>query len=146
MSQISAPRIERITIRGLFGAYDYTLEKSEGVALGDTVILYGDNGSGKTTILRLVFHMLSAANNRGHRHAIARTPFKSFGIEMSNGVLLRAERPGEDLIGAYDLLVEFPDRETLRCPYDPKPPNAADESRWFLLGVVFWQGLGVSPP
>jgi len=26
------------------------------------------------------------------------------------------------------------------------PPNAADESRWFLLGVVFWQGLGVSPP
>jgi hypothetical protein len=120
MSTGSAPRIEKITIGGLFGAYDYVLPPPGTTPLGDTVILYGDNGCGKTTILQLVFHMLSAANNKRHRGTLFRIPFKSVCIAMTNGAQLAVSRPDEELVGPYDLTVQIPGRESVRCRYDPR--------------------------
>ena len=67
MTAALAPRVISLAIRGLFGACNYDLPDEARGPFGESVILYGDNGSGKTTILQLVFHMLSPAHDRGHR-------------------------------------------------------------------------------
>jgi ABC-type uncharacterized transport system ATPase subunit len=70
--------IERIEVRDHFGIYSYDLELDPGVlaANPNLMILYGDNGSGKTTILRLIFNLLSPEDRAGHRSYLARTSFK----------------------------------------------------------------------
>jgi energy-coupling factor transporter ATP-binding protein EcfA2 len=82
---ISAIRVEK-----LFGLYTYRLPKFGPLPNG--AILYGDNGVGKSTILRLAFHLLSAANNRGHRSALFKTPFETLEVDLSSGIMLRAAR------------------------------------------------------
>ncbi|KAA6455971.1 ATP-binding protein [Acidobacteria bacterium AB60] len=82
---ISAIRVEK-----LFGLYTYRLPR-EGV-LPNGAILYGDNGVGKSTILRLAFHLLSAAGNRGHRGALLEAPFEILEVDLTSGVTLRAAR------------------------------------------------------
>src|ERR1700722_20723282 len=83
--------ILQISVEGLFGQFDYTLE-SETTDLSDLFILYGDNGAGKTTILKLLFHLLSAGRNRGHRSAIKRTAFKLFEVRLVNRTKMRLSR------------------------------------------------------
>ena len=50
--------IVSIEVEQLFGRYNYTLSKKDTHNEVDSslMILYGDNGSGKTTILKLLFH------------------------------------------------------------------------------------------
>jgi energy-coupling factor transporter ATP-binding protein EcfA2 len=84
------PLISAIRIQGLFGMYAYNLPE-EGI-LSNAAILYGDNGFGKSTILRLAFHLLSAATNRGHRNALFDTYFHTLEVDLHNGVLLGATR------------------------------------------------------
>ena len=110
--------IQRVEIKALFGKYDYTLpvKGSPDSSLEDVVILYGDNGSGKTTILNLIFHMLSAAGHRGHRNALARISFASIRIEMRDGLVLLAERTPVD-VGAYDLSAQREGEEAVRLQF-----------------------------
>ena len=82
--------IESIKIDGLYGLYDYHLPNDGG--LTNAVILYGDNGVGKSTILRIVFHMLSCANNRGHRTALFNSDFDNLEVHLSSGITLVARR------------------------------------------------------
>jgi ABC-type lipoprotein export system ATPase subunit len=128
-----APRITRITITSLFGIYDYDLPGTDAESFGQSIILYGDNGSGKTTILHLVFHMLSAANNRHHRTSIAQIPFRSVRIELSNGVALTASRDKGDLRGDYMLSGHFPDMD-VECAYvqDKTPAELGDAYRHYI--------------
>jgi ABC-type Na+ transport system ATPase subunit NatA len=67
MSNVSV--IKRFEISGLFGLHDYKLEfgaSSTGDAL-HVSLLYGDNGTGKTTILRLMYHLLQKKPDEGSR-------------------------------------------------------------------------------
>lgn len=80
----SEPLIQLIKVEDLFGLYTYTLPK-EGL-LQNGAILYGDNGAGKSTILRLVFHLLSTANDRGHRNALYKADFRRLEVDLSTGV------------------------------------------------------------
>lgn len=89
--------IEQIKIEKLYGHMDYILPKSG--ALENAAILYGDNGTGKTTILKLVYHMLSPANDKGHRTALSKIPFQLFSIRLMNGFELKASREGGRLVG-----------------------------------------------
>src|SRR5687768_3434788 len=70
-----AVRIERVQLDGLFGLYTYAIPP-DGGALQRTPILYGENGLGKTNILRILFHVLSPAGNRGHRTALGKIKFR----------------------------------------------------------------------
>ncbi|WP_248739521.1 AAA family ATPase [Pseudomonas sp. MWU12-2029] len=82
--------ISSIKVEKLFGLYSYDLkipfESSE------ASILYGDNGVGKSTVLRLAFHLLSADNERGHRNALYNTVFEKLEVSLGTGVLVTALR------------------------------------------------------
>jgi ABC-type molybdenum transport system ATPase subunit/photorepair protein PhrA len=73
----------------LFGflSYEISTRSKEGL-----IILYGDNGSGKTTILNLIFHALSPESAKGHRTFIARVPFKRLEIRFADGHCVSAFR------------------------------------------------------
>ncbi|MHC5828218.1 MAG: hypothetical protein ACYT04_73080, partial [Nostoc sp.] len=66
INTVSPPlSVVRIEVERLFGRYTYTLVKKDNNPHIDSslMILYGDNGSGKTTILKLLFHLLSTGHN-----------------------------------------------------------------------------------
>ncbi len=83
--------IAAIRVDKLFGLYTYRLPEKG--SFSDATILYGDNGVGKSTILRLAFHLLSAANNRSHRTALLGAHFQSLEVELASGVVLKAHFP-----------------------------------------------------
>jgi len=83
--------ISRIVAGRLFGQYSYDLH-SDDTDLSKLLILYGDNGSGKTTILRSLFHLLSPARNKRHRSELARVPFRRFCVTLGEDTVVAAER------------------------------------------------------
>lgn len=85
---MTEPVISRVAIKGLFGLYNYELP-SHG-ELQSVAILYGDNGTGKTTLLKLVFHLLSYANNRGHRTFLYDADFEELEVVLSSGYTIKA--------------------------------------------------------
>jgi energy-coupling factor transporter ATP-binding protein EcfA2 len=56
-------------------------------------LIYGANGTGKTTLLRMLFDGLSSAHDRGHRNALAQIRFQSFVIQFLNGDVIEYARP-----------------------------------------------------
>lgn len=85
--------IQKIRISGLFNRFDHVIP--ENGDLSSPAILYGDNGVGKSTILNMVFHLLSAAGDQGHRTALRQIPFRTVSIALSNGTVLTAEKEDE---------------------------------------------------
>ena len=89
MEPDTSATIRRITVNDLFGRYTYVVEPRDNSNL---LILYGDNGSGKTTILRLLFHLLSASRTQGHRTSLGMIPFGRFDVALNSGITVFAER------------------------------------------------------
>lgn len=85
---MTAKLISNIRVEKLFGLYTYTIPDFG--ELTNAAILYGDNGVGKSTLLRIVFHLLSAAHDRGHRTALYKTDFLQLEVTLSSGVKLSA--------------------------------------------------------
>jgi energy-coupling factor transporter ATP-binding protein EcfA2 len=102
-----AYRIASVFVEGLFGIYTYDIN------VGGTssrpgpllLILYGDNGSGKTTILQLVYHLLGREDDRGHRTYLARVPFRRLRITLDPPATVEAYRTGSEQVGAYELRI-----------------------------------------
>ena len=86
--------IRTIDVQDLLGRFSYTLQAPEpsSVDMARLMILYGDNGTGKTTILSALFHLLSTAPRGGHKSALANIAFKRIGVVFTNGLELSAER------------------------------------------------------
>lgn len=94
--------IRRIRVEKLFGRYTYDLKcAASATEASRLLILYGDNGSGKTTILKLVFNLLSHIDKQGHKSYVAKTRFKRLIIDLGGEVQVVAERRGRDLVGSY---------------------------------------------
>lgn len=94
--------IKSIVIEELFGFYNYHINTNS--ELEGTLILYGDNGSGKTTILKSIFYLISSKSNAGHKSALARIKFKRIEVTLTNGVSIGASREN-DLIGSYNYYI-----------------------------------------
>lgn len=98
--------IKKITIEKLFGYYTYKIEKNNLIDQDNPLlIIYGENGGGKTTILELLFYLLSTADNAGHKTNISKVKFKKFSVLLDNNVIIEAYRENDTLIGSYTLAV-----------------------------------------
>jgi predicted ATP-binding protein involved in virulence len=124
-------------IENLFGRYDYVLP-TENDSFHNLGILYGDNGTGKTTVYNLVFHMLSPDNNRGHRLEISTIPFRHFEIHLNDGMTLSASRKKDPFSPSYTIECKPPKKKSFFVSYDQReeralfPVNAENEFIKFL--------------
>lgn len=85
---MTARLISTIRVEKLFGLYTYVIPDPG--ELSNAAILYGDNGVGKSTLLRLIFHLLSPEDHRGHRTFLYQTDFRELEVTLSSGVRLSA--------------------------------------------------------
>jgi len=98
----------RLEIEGLFGHFNYRIPSSGGVDdVTRLMVLYGDNGCGKTTILKLLYHLF-AVSGRGHKTFVAGVPFRRFAVELTDETVIDAYREGKDRIGGYCVAVRGP--------------------------------------
>lgn len=93
--------IQHINIEDLFGIYTYSIPV-DNIDISQLLILYGQNGAGKTTILQMIYNLLSSENGEGHKTELANTKFKKISIELSNNTIISAFRL-DNLIGKYTL-------------------------------------------
>ena len=96
--------ISQIIVDDLFRKKNYNLTK-ESSDSSNVFILYGDNGSGKTTILELIFHLLSTSDSEGHRTYLAHTIFSNFEVRFTDGTTVRAYRKKGKYIGSFTMKV-----------------------------------------
>jgi len=98
--------IKSIVVKKLFGHYDYNLPKDKNAKeLSKLFILYGDNGSGKTTVLNLIFYLLSTKDKSGYKSKLAQTKFEKFAISLTNGIEIGAFRE-KSVYGAYTYYIK----------------------------------------
>lgn len=99
--------IYKISVEKLFGKFSYELpmEKNREKACSEVFVLYGDNGSGKTTILQLIYHLLSTSYNRGHKTFVAKIPFQRFEMHLTDGTKIIADRPNGKIIGSFTMSI-----------------------------------------
>jgi energy-coupling factor transporter ATP-binding protein EcfA2 len=99
--------IKSVRVRKLFGYFNYDIpNKSSGSNFDRLLILYGENGAGKTNLLKLVFHLLSTRNDRGHRNFLLQNKFGSVEVELSNGMHVGATRRAPEVTGPYRLYIK----------------------------------------
>ncbi|EMY3477541.1 ATP-binding protein [Flavobacterium psychrophilum] len=96
--------ITKITVEKLFGSYDYSLPNNLETDISKLLIIYGDNGTGKTTILKLFFYLLSTHSRSGYKTILAQTKFQKFSIEFQNGLEIGAYRE-DSIIGSYEYYI-----------------------------------------
>ncbi|WP_297841129.1 AAA family ATPase [uncultured Roseibium sp.] len=109
------PMIRGFSVTDLFGMYTYDVALPDiSDERGERIILiYGDNGSGKTTIVNLIYHLLSRESMRGHRSYIARTQFKDFTLKFSGGLFLVVTKNNDTGLGSYRISL-LNDRQEIR--------------------------------
>jgi len=99
-------------MKNLFGMYDYDLALSGDTSKTEKIfILYGDNGSGKTTILKLAFHLLAPEDNKSHKSTAAKIPFERFEIELQDNTKVYAVRPKGQLTGSFSMGIKSPSKK-----------------------------------
>ena len=125
-------------IERLFGQYDYDLPR-ESDSFSEVAIFYGDNGCGKTTILRLLFHLLSSGIGRGHRTAISEVPFQLIQIDLHDGTRLVASRIESSETDAYSIRCESPSGKSFEVRFDRtdgiRPQNLDPDYQAFLSAL-----------
>lgn len=127
---MTAKLISSIRIDKLFGLYTYVIPDPG--ELTNAAILYGDNGVGKSTLLRLVFHLLSAASDRGHRTALYKTDFQRLEVTLSSGAKLVARTLEPEPTKLLLLEVLLGDKRVAVWDYRPR-----DEHRYLEEASVY---------
>jgi len=104
----NAHAIQQILIEDLFGQFTYRLGADGNGSFNinsNLLILYGDNGSGKTTILQLLRHLLSPEEGKGHKTFVAHTPFQRFAVFFADGTSVEAKRDPNNISGAFKAII-----------------------------------------
>jgi len=119
------PLVTSIKVKRLFGYYDYHLKFSQKAEMTapQITMLYGDNGTGKTTILKLLFHLLSTMTDRGHLTFLANTPFQLFSVIFSNSYEIVVKRAKSSSIGSYLIELRRPNKDDFKRNVYVNPNN-----------------------
>jgi len=107
MKRGAQARIQSIVVEQLFGFLTYEIPAKSRDGL---IILYGENGSGKTTILNLIFHALAPEEKRRHRTFISTIPFKRLVIDFVDGHRVSVTRK-RGLTGPFTMAIEHKAQE-----------------------------------
>jgi ABC-type molybdenum transport system ATPase subunit/photorepair protein PhrA len=107
--------LSRLVVEGLFGQYNYDLKPASDYNESSKILIfYGENGTGKTTLLWLIHHLLSKTG-ANHRTFVGRTKFKLLSVWLGSQTVVSATRKEategnfvmsiEDLQGKTELLI-----------------------------------------
>lgn len=109
IAQDDSPLIRHIEVDQLFYTFTYSLELTPTIGddSGKLMLLYGGNGSGKTTILNLLYHLLNPEPFGGHRSFVGSVPFRLFRVSLLGGIVVSAKR-GKSLTGSYTITLKDP--------------------------------------
>jgi predicted ATPase len=97
---VPAITIRQLRVYQLFGLFNYVIDFDNPQADRDIRILYGENGSGKTTILHLIYRTLSTNKGEGDKGHLCKIPFKTLRLVLSNGYSIELEKL-DGLLGSY---------------------------------------------
>ena len=124
-------KISRIEVRKLFGVYNYDLQyTSSDVTYDNLMILYGDNGTGKSTILRMINYLLSNKERNGHKSELANIAFESFLISFTDGSYIKAFRGKNEFnwLGKYSIEYNIKGKSDTFA----LPTNRRDDEKWSI--------------
>jgi energy-coupling factor transporter ATP-binding protein EcfA2 len=107
-SVIDGPLISKIQVDDLFYTYSYILQptRSAWPESDRLMLLYGNNGAGKTTILNLLYHLLNPEPYGGHRSFVGRIPFRRFEVQLIDGISVTALRSNKCDPGNYNIKIK----------------------------------------
>jgi energy-coupling factor transporter ATP-binding protein EcfA2 len=127
--------VASLEVFSLFGKYSYRVSPLkrdvEEQGAPPLMLVYGDNGGGKTTILQILWHLLSPAPDRNHRTDLLKIPFKKLVVRLGNGDVITASKP--DFIGEMEIVVTRPNGEVLNASY-PKGGREPSQHRFVTIG------------
>ncbi len=121
------PLIKSMHVESLFGRYTYRIRVAHDSS-PRLILIYGDNGCGKTTILKMLWHLLSPSEQEGHRNSLTEIPFRRFTVNLSNGDVISATKQDE-LIGPVEVSV-VRKRKTLCRQVYLAPGDPRNRSSW----------------
>jgi energy-coupling factor transporter ATP-binding protein EcfA2 len=144
----SGPLVSRIEVEKLFHTYSYVLDATHtsDAASGKLMLLYGNNGSGKTTILNLLYHLLHPEPYGSHRSFVGKIPFRLFRVHLVGGVVVTASRRSNYDAGGYELHARDPHRKAdLLWTWRPEESRRSeDEEPGYVEFCSFLNQLGLS--
>src|SRR6266478_1661062 len=110
--------IQRIQVEGLFGQLDHDLSFGEHKPdQPNLLVLYGENGTGKTNLLWLLYHLLNSEGKRGHRTYLAHQQFKRIAVTFTDGLEISAQRTQADR-GSFELKATLGNAEFASWTYE----------------------------
>lgn len=115
--------VTKISVEKLFGIYNYNIPNNFNSDISKLLIVYGDNGSGKTTILKLFFYLLSTRDRSGYKTRLAETKFKKFSVCFQNGLEIGASRE-DATTGTYDYYISKNNKTIKSITLKAMPDNA----------------------
>ena len=115
--------IRTISVQKLFGEFNYDLGPTDAGSNARVLVLYGSNGTGKTTILKLVRDLLSSDFDSGCRTRIASTQFQSVRVGFVSGVSVEAVRKPGEISGGFRWIIRRPDHPVLELNVGSRAKN-----------------------
>lgn len=120
--------ISYINVKGLNGYIDREFELPQ----SNVSIIYGDNGSGKTSIFSSVYHLINSDGKSGHRTYLSNISFDKIEIEFGDKCKIIAKRNDSTSLGPYNL--EFFEKDKMISKVSIQADFDKDENRFVVRG------------
>lgn len=124
-------KITKISVNGLNGYLNRLIPWKSGLACQ---VIYGGNGSGKTSILTAIYHLLSTEDSSGHRTYLANLEFKKIAVSFDDNHTVSALRLDSNT-GSYSLKVSLGRKVIYKIELKSlKRDETEDESSPYAIG------------